>query len=120
MDAIHAHEAALTERFLAALRPMAAEGRVRLLGLPGADGRTGVVSIQTPGRDPAWTAEALDTRFGVQTRVGLHCAPSAHRTLGTFPTGTLRFSFGWFNTEADIDAAAAALDLLTREDAHGL
>ena len=120
MDAIRAHEAALTERFLAALRPMAAEGRVRLLGLPGADGRTGVVSIQTPGRDPAWTAEALDTRFGVQTRVGLHCAPSAHRTLGTFPTGTLRFSFGWFNTEADIDAAAAALDLLTREDAHGL
>ena len=99
---------------------MAAEGRVRLLGLPGADGRTGVVSIQTPGRDPAWTAEALDTRFGVQTRVGLHCAPSAHRTLGTFPTGTLRFSFGWFNTEADIDAATAALDLLTREDAHGL
>lgn len=80
----------------------------------------GVVSIQTPGRDPAWTAEALDTRFGIQTRVGLHCAPSAHRTLGTFPTGTLRFSFGWFNTEADIDAAAAALDLLTREDAHGL
>ena len=120
MDAIRAHEAALTERFLAALRPMAAEGRVRLLGHPGAEGRTGVVSIQTPGRDPAWTAEALDTRFGVQTRVGLHCAPSAHRTLGTFPTGTLRFSFGWFNTEADIDAAAAALDLLTREDAHGL
>ena len=120
MDAIRAHEAALTERFLAALRPMAAEGRVRLLGLPGAEGRTGVISIQTPGRDPAWTAEALDTRFGVQTRVGLHCAPSAHRTLGTFPTGTLRFSFGWFNTETDIDAAAAALDLLTREDAHGL
>ena len=42
-------------------------------------------------------------------RVGLHCAPSAHRTLGTFPTGTIRFSVGWANTEDDVDAALAAL-----------
>lgn len=44
------------------------------------------------------------------TRVGLHCAPSAHKTLGTYPTGTIRFSFGWWNTEAQVDAALKALE----------
>ena len=90
-----------------------------MLGLPGIEGRAGVVSIQTPGRDLADIAFALDDRFGIQTRVGLHCAPAAHQTLGTFPTGTIRFSFGFFNTEDDADRAAAALDALTKETAHG-
>ena len=61
----------------------------------------------------------LDETFGISTRVGLHCAPAAHQTLGTFPTGTIRFSFGFFNTEDDADRAAAALDALTKETAHG-
>ena len=120
LDAIRAHELALTARFLTGLAPLCAAERVKLLGLPGIEGRAGVVSIQTPGRDLADIAFALDDRFGIQTRVGLHCAPAAHQTLGSFPTGSIRFSFGFFNTEADVDAALAALDILTKEAHHGL
>lgn len=109
VDAVRAHELDLTERFLAGLAPLAGRGRVRAVGLPGRSGRVGVVSVRTPGRDEAEVAHLLDARFGVQTRVGLHCAPSAHRTLGTYPTGTVRFSFGWANTTDDVDAALGAL-----------
>lgn len=109
MDAVREHELDLAERFLAGLAPLAARGLVRTVGLPGRAGRVGVVSVQTPGRDEAEVAHLLDARFGVQTRVGLHCAPSAHRTLGTYPTGTVRFSFGWANASEDVDAALAAL-----------
>ena len=109
IDAVRGHELALTQRLLDGLRPLAAARRVRLAGLPGTEGRTGVVSIQTPGHDLAQVAHDLDARFGIQTRVGLHCAPSAHKTLGTFPAGTIRFSLGWANTEADVDLAISAL-----------
>ena len=57
-------------------------------------------------------AAQLDETYHIQTRVGLHCAPNAHRTLGSFPDGSIRFSFGLFNTEADVDAALEALDAL--------
>ena len=120
LDAIRAHELALTARFLTGLAPLCAEGRIKLLGLPGIEGRAGVISIQTPGRELAEIAFALDERFGIQTRVGLHCAPAAHQTLGSFPTGSIRFSFGYFNPESDVDAALAALDTLTKEAPHGL
>lgn len=109
IDAVRGHELALTQRLLDGLRPLAAARRVRLAGLPGTEGRTGVVSIQTPGHDLSQVAHDLDARFGIQTRVGLHCAPSAHKTLGTFPAGTIRFSLGWANTEADVDLAISAL-----------
>ena len=65
--------------------------------------------------DLAEAAYLLDSRYGVMTRVGLHCAPAAHQTLGTYPTGTIRFSFGWFNTPNDVDAALSALE----EICHG-
>jgi len=66
----------------------------------------GFVSAQA---DPARAAYLLDKDFGIMVRSGLHCAPSAHKTLGTFPAGTLRFSFGWFNTMSDVRSAAGAL-----------
>ena len=53
-------------------------------------------------------AYELDKR-GIMTRCGLHCAPSAHKTLGTFPQGTVRFSIGYANTEGDIDRALSAI-----------
>ena len=58
-------------------------------------------------------AYRLETEYGILTRCGLHCAPTAHKTLGTFPRGTVRFSTGWFTAEADIDAALAAIQSLT-------
>ena len=98
---------------------MQAENRIRIIGLPGIEGRAGVVSIQPVHQDPAEVAASLDERFGIATRVGLHCAPAAHQALGTFPTGTIRFSFGFFNTEVDVDRAISALDTLTKEAPHG-
>ena len=106
------HEQRLVAVFIDGLSELEARGLVRIVGLRGARGRTGVVSIQTPGRDLAEVAHGLDARFGVQTRVGLHCAPSAHRTLGTLPAGTIRFSFGWANTRGDVARALDALGVL--------
>ncbi len=104
------HEQRLVAVFIDGLLELEARGLVRIVGLRGARGRTGVVSIQTPGRDLAEVAHGLDARFGVQARVGLHCAPAAHRTLGTFPAGTIRFSFGWANTQSDVARALDALN----------
>ena len=67
------------------------------------------MSVQTPGMDEALAAAALEERFGILTRVGLHCAPAAHKTLGSYPAGSIRFSFGWYNTPRQVDAALEAL-----------
>ena len=88
------------------------EGHIRVIGKHDMKNRTGVVSIVPLHRDPAEVGFLLDDRYGIATRVGLHCAPAAHRTLGTWPTGTVRFSFGIFNTEAEADEAADAVAAL--------
>jgi selenocysteine lyase/cysteine desulfurase len=51
----------------------------------------------------------LDEDYGIMCRVGLHCAPAAHRTLGTFPDGTVRLAAGMFNTLDEIAATVAAV-----------
>ena len=109
LDAIAAHELGLTKRFIDGITPLEDSGKIRIVGLKGTEGRTGVVSIQTLSVDCADAAFRLDFEYGIMTRVGLHCAPNAHKTLGTFPVGTVRFSFGNFNTEAEVDAAVKAL-----------
>ena len=114
IDQIRRHELALTERFLAGLRPLEDRGDIRLVGKRDCWGRTGVVSIQTLNKELSQAAYELDAEYGVMTRVGLHCAPSAHKTLGTYPTGTIRFSFGWWNTEGQVDAALKALEVVCR------
>ena len=63
--------------------------------------------------DVSETAFRLDREYGIMTRVGMHCAPNAHRALGTFPKGTIRFSFGYFNSEEEIDTAVEALRKIT-------
>lgn len=116
LEAIRNHESALTEQFLTGLQPLEEAGLLRIVGKKTVNGRTGVVSVQTLKTDPAQAAFELDDRYGIQTRVGLHCAPQAHKTLGSFPTGTVRFSFGWFNTPEDAAAALRAME----EICHGL
>jgi len=64
--------------------------------------RGAVLSFTVDGKDPAAVAFELDQRFDIAVRAGLHCAPRAHRTLGTFPGGTVRMSPGWFTTREDI------------------
>lgn len=116
LDNISAHELGLTQRFLDGLKPMADAGLLKIIGLPDTKGRTGVVSIQTIKKDCAAAAFELDNNYGIMTRVGLHCAPHAHKTLGTFPEGTIRFSFGNFNTEDDVDYALRALKEICNEE----
>lgn len=110
------HELKLTARFLRDMEVLEAEGLVRIIGKHGTEGRTGVVSIVPLHMDPAELAFRLDERYGIATRVGLHCAPAAHQTLGTWPAGTVRFSFGAFNTEAETDEAARAVAALCRPE----
>lgn len=64
--------------------------------------RGGLVSFNIAGTDPAALAFMLDHRFDIALRSGLHCAPAAHRTLGTFPEGTVRVSPGWFTKIEEI------------------
>lgn len=75
---------------------------VELVGPASGSGRCSVVSLSFSGMDNAEAAFTLESEFGIMTRCGLHCAPHAHKTLGTFPQGTVRFSFGYFNTMEDI------------------
>ena len=113
MERIREHELALTGRFLDGLKHLDPDGtKFRIAGRQDLQSRTGVVSIQPLFADPAQVAYALDETYAMMTRVGLHCAPSAHRTLGTFPMGTIRFSFGWWNTESEVDRALTALEEL--------
>ncbi|MBQ0058424.1 MAG: aminotransferase class V-fold PLP-dependent enzyme, partial [Lachnospiraceae bacterium] len=116
---IYTHELALTNRFLEGIAPLENAGKIRILGLhstdAGARDRVGCVSIQMLEMDQSAAAFALDDEYGIMTRVGLHCAPNAHKTLGTFPQGTIRFSFGWACTEEAVDAAVRALTVLSAD-----
>ena len=113
---ILAHELKLTGLFLEEMKMLEEEGLLRIVGKHGSEGRVGVVSVIPLCLDPAELAFRLDERYGIATRVGLHCAPAAHRTLGTFPSGTVRFSFGAFNTESEIEIAAQAVKDLCRPE----
>jgi cysteine desulfurase family protein len=113
---ILSHELSLAGRFLEQMEALEEEGLLRVVGKHGTEGRVGVVSIVPLRRDPAELAALLDERYGIAVRVGLHCAPAAHRTLGTFPGGTVRFSFGAFNTETETDLAAGAVKALCRPE----
>lgn len=107
--ALRSHEAALTRRFLEGLRGLA---HLRLAGPWEGERRVGVISVDFQNMDNAEAADRLEREFGILTRCGLHCAPAAHKTLGTFPQGTVRFSLGYRTTEEDVDAALAALRAL--------
>jgi len=106
VEALRSHEMALCKRFLEGLE--AIEGAA-LCGTKDLSRRVGVVSVDFRRKDNAVAAFELETDYGILTRCGLHCAPSAHRTLDTFPRGTVRFSLGFASTEADVDAALAAI-----------
>ena len=115
IDKIRRHE--LTQQFIDGLQQLEAQNLLRIVGKMDCSERVGVVSISTDITDIAELAFILADRYAIATRVGLHCAPNAHKTLGTYPTGTLRFSFGWHNTAEEVNVALQALkEVLT----HGL
>lgn len=109
LASLRAHELALTEQLLTGLLNLEQQGLLRIVGRRDIVQRTSVVSIAATKQDLAVVAYRLNEEYGIATRVGLHCAPNAHKTLQTYPTGTLRFSMGWHNNEEDIGTALKAL-----------
>ena len=106
VEALRRREEELTGLLLDGLRGIP---QIRLAGPERTDHRAGVVSIDFLREDNAEAAFRLEQEFGILTRCGLHCAPSAHKTLGTFPQGTVRFSVGWFTTPEEVSAAVDAV-----------
>ena len=106
MENIHNHELALTQAFLEGLQSI--DG-INIVGKQNIQDRTAVVSITIDGMDASSIAYELESAYHIMTRVGLHCAPRAHQTLGTYPEGTVRFSFGYANTHKDVESTLSAL-----------
>lgn len=113
-DAIHAHEDALARRFYGAVRDLPG---VTVYGDFDAPVRAPIVTLNIGELDSAEVSDELAERFGIATRPGAHCAPRLHRALGTEEQGAVRFSWSFFNTEEETDAAAAAVAVLAREAA---
>jgi len=107
VDAIRAKEEELTSRFLAQLQDL--KDDVIIYGPKDAARQTAVVSFNIQNTTPSDAALYFEEKWGILCRPGLHCAPSTHHTIGTFPQGTIRFSFGFFNTDQDVDHACAAV-----------
>lgn len=74
----------------------------------------GVLSFNIEGKDSVWVSNELDERFSIAVRGGLHCSPFAHKTLGTMPRGTVRMSFGYFNTKNEVKRAVDAIYKLSK------
>ena len=82
---------------------------VRIVGSRDWNRKVGILSLDFEQIDNAEIAFLLDSEYGIMTRCGLHCAPLAHKTLGTYPRGTVRFAFGHKNTKEDVRYAAEAI-----------
>ncbi len=106
LAAIREHEQTLAQRLINGLREIP---RLTVYGACDARRQTATVAFNVAGLTPSEVGLRLDEEFGILCRVGLHCAPAAHRTLGTFPQGTVRFGLGAFNTLAEVDTALQAV-----------
>jgi cysteine desulfurase/selenocysteine lyase len=112
VEAIRRHELGLTRRLIEGLQSVP---DVTVYGGLDAARQTATVSFNIAGMEPSEAGLRLDDEHGIMCRVGLHCAPAAHRTLGTFPTGTIRFGLGALNTTDEVNAAIEAVGQLARE-----
>jgi cysteine desulfurase family protein len=105
-ECLRAHEVMLTERLWRRLDEI---GGYEVFGQRDPASRVGTLSFRSPSLNALEVGGILDQAFEVAVRPGLHCAPYLHRSLGTFPEGTVRVSAGPFNTTQDIDQLARAL-----------
>lgn len=106
VEAIAAHERTLADRFLAGVREIPG---ITLYGAFDQPVRSAIVSLNVGDIDSAEISDALMQGWGIATRPGAHCAPLMHRALGTERQGVVRFSFGYFNTDEDVETAIDAL-----------
>ena len=92
---------------------------VKVAGKKTVEGRLGVVSIDFEGFDNSIVSFYLSSKYKIMTRVGMHCAPRAHKTLKTFPQGTARFSFSHFNTKEEVDICINAIKTILSDLRQG-
>ena len=111
LSALHQREMALTGRFLEGLR---GDANIVVPGPKSPKDRVGVISVDFKNKDNAEVAFQLEQQYGILTRCGLHCAPLAHKSLGTFPEGTVRFSVGYATTDEEVDTAIQAIHALAK------
>lgn len=110
LEAIHSHEMTQVKLLMDGVDALNHQfGGVAVVGPRANEVRTGVVSIQFRDFDPSEVSYYLEREYGIASRVGLHCAPLAHKHLGTFPEGTLRFSVSYFSTTEEVEAAIRGL-----------
>jgi cysteine desulfurase / selenocysteine lyase len=109
IDRIMRHEKELTGRLITGLSGI--DG-VTVYGIRNPDAQTATVSFNIKGMQPSEAAFQLDDEYEIMCRPGLHCSPSAHNTIGTFPHGTVRFSLGYMNTPDEIDSALDAVEAI--------
>ena len=112
VEAIRAHEVALTQALIEGLRSIPG---VTVYGTLDPELQTATVSFNVDGMRPSLAGLRLDDEYGIACRVGLHCAPTAHRTLGTFPDGTVRFGLSAFNTAGEVEVALGAVRQLAAD-----
>ncbi|MCR8745889.1 aminotransferase class V-fold PLP-dependent enzyme [Romboutsia lituseburensis] len=106
VDSIRAHEEELCQYMLDRLNEVP---NIVIYGPKDSKKRAAVISINIPKIDSGEITFLLDSEYDIATRSGIHCAPLAHKTLGTLEQGAVRFSLGYFNTKNDIDEAVRAL-----------
>lgn len=118
VENIRTHEKMLVGRFLEGAADI--PGLV-LYGPRNIEQRCSTIAFNISGIPCSEVGLLLDQQYGIMSRVGLHCAPGAHRTIGTFPTGTVRFGFGYSNTTDEVDMALRALsDISTWATSNGM
>ena len=114
VERIREHERGLTDRLLRGLLEIPG---VTTYGLRDARKQLATVSFNLQGVASSEVGLRLDEEYGILCRVGLHCSPSSHRTLGTFPEGTVRFSLSYLNRPEEVDRALQGVGELAREEA---
>jgi cysteine desulfurase/selenocysteine lyase len=106
LNAIRDHETELTNQFLMEIKNIE---EINYYGPIKAEERSAIISLNITDISPSQLIETLDNDFGILGRPGLHCAPAAHRTIKTFPMGTARFSFSFFNTLEEVNYLTSSL-----------
>ena len=111
LERIRAHEQYLINRLIEGLANIP---KVILYRAKDGSKQAPVISFTIEGYEPGEVGNILDQAFDIKVRTGLHCAPAAHKTLGTYPLGTIRLSPGYFNTVEEINTTLQALEKITK------